>query len=221
MCIYCFKEIERRVSWSQFFYLNQGLCKTCLSQFIFLKHENSCKYCSKSKVQGLCQDCKRWRRLNSDLELNYSLIKYTEFVKQYLFDWKYGGDIVLFKGLIPLINPKKVIKKLELDNFKVIPIPVHSKREKERAFNQSSLIAGLFPYVDETRLVRVNNDKQSEKNKLERLNSENPFQVMKKGDESILLIDDIYTTGATLRHAAAKLKEAGYGRIVSFTLFRS
>lgn len=221
MCVYCFKNVDRTVTWSQFFHLKQALCQSCLSQFVFLNYESSCTHCSKSKVKSICSDCKRWKRLGSALERNYSLIAYTEFIKQYVFDWKYAGDIVLFKGLQSLIKPREVIKILKLDKFKVIPIPIHLERKNERAFNQSSLIASLFPYVDETILIRVNNEKQSERNKAERLNSENPFQVKKRGNVSILLIDDLYTTGTTLRHAAVKLKEAGYGRIVSFTLFRS
>ena len=221
MCVYCYKELNSLISWGQFISKKQALCESCIKQFVLLKNESSCKQCNKSGVKDVCHDCKKWRSINEALEANRSLIKYTDFVKQYLFEWKYKGDVELFKGLFPFIDSNIIMKKFKLNRVKVIPIPIHLQREKERAFNQSSLIASLFPNVDEKILIRINNEKQSEKNKKERLNSDNPFQVIKKGEGDILLVDDLYTTGSTLRHAASKLKEAGYGKVASFTLFRS
>src|SRR5699024_3859120 len=102
-----------------------------------------------------------------------------------------------------------------------IPIPLSKERLEERAFNQATLIGNLLGDVDESLLIRQNNDKQSKKTKQERINSSNPFKVTRKITENILLVDDIYTTGSTLRHAAKLLKENSAKEVKSFNLIRN
>ncbi|MBD5018204.1 comF operon protein ComFC, partial [Xanthomonas citri pv. citri] len=73
-------------------------------------------------------------------------------------------------------------------------------------------------------LIRLNNEKQSKKKKTERLLSECIFDTKNNSAEgmNIILIDDLYTTGATLHFAARCLLEKGKAASVSsFTLIRS
>ncbi|MCY8296804.1 amidophosphoribosyltransferase, partial [Bacillus inaquosorum] len=73
-------------------------------------------------------------------------------------------------------------------------------------------------------LIRLNNEKQSKKKKTERLLSERIFDTKNNSAEgmNIILIDDLYTTGATLNFAARCLLEKGKARsVASFTLIRS
>ena len=64
--------------------------------------------------------------------------------------------------------------------------------------------------------------KQSEKTRQERLQLKQPFKVKENVGvpKKVLLVDDVYTTGATIHLAAKVLKETGVEEVESLTLFR-
>ncbi|MCC9088380.1 ComF family protein [Bacillus pumilus] len=106
----------------------------------------------------------------------------------------------------------------------LIPIPLSKERLKERGFNQSVVLASLIGMPILQPLVKIHQSKQSKKSKNERLDQKGLFQL-KQSDatlqKDIVLIDDIYTTGATIYDAAKILKDAGAKSVSSFTLIRS
>src|SRR5699024_3484184 len=80
-----------------------------------------------------------------------------------------------------LIGSYKQEKLNFLDKtYKIIPIPLSKERLEERAFNQATLIGNLLGDVDESLLIRQNNNKQSKKTKQERINSYNHFKITRK-----------------------------------------
>lgn len=115
-------------------------------------------------------------------------------------------------------------------NFCMIPIPLSLKRLKWRGFNQSEeiakILAGYFemPFLQDA-LIRIKNTRpQIELPKEER--EENikgafacPLPEKIKG-RRIILFDDVYTTGATMREAAKTLKTNGTKQIVGLTVAR-
>ncbi len=111
----------------------------------------------------------------------------------------------------------------------IIPIPLSKKRERERGFNQSLLIAKQFGKifgadVRDDILVRVHNKKpQSEtENAAERKqNIIGVFAVRRKPPEKIILVDDVVTTGSTFREASRVLLESGVHSLVPIAAARS
>lgn len=112
----------------------------------------------------------------------------------------------------------------------IVPVPLHEKRLRERGFNQAELIARAFAALDASfvlcrdALVRIKNTESQTKmkNKEERIKNvhgcfavHNPEKI--KGG-NIILIDDIYTTGATLREARAALKKSGAREVLCLTV---
>ena len=117
------------------------------------------------------------------------------------------------------------IKKSKIDV--IIPIPLRRKRRPKRGQNQSEIVpkhlgklAGIR--VDTKAVVRIHNTKpQKELSHKERSkNLKHAFQVTKhcKKEKSVLLIDDIYTTGNTIDSVARVLKENGTHKVWFLTI---
>lgn len=224
-CIYCFKQIVSDLSWENIItgMKTSNLCFECTHSFIPL-NGLLCKKCSAETKSEICDDCLKWSKLynNEDvLTKNYAAFKYNEFTQNFVARWKYQGDFILIKGIKELITPyiKENLKHFD-ESFTILPIPLSKERLEERAFNQAFLLAELIGKSETAILIRKDNEKQSKKTKQERINTINPFKINKKITGKVLLVDDIYTTGTTLRHAASLLKQSGASEVNSFTFIR-
>lgn len=112
----------------------------------------------------------------------------------------------------------------------LVPVPLHPRKERERGFNQTRLIAGAFARVgaDGTAVVAalqrvVDTKTQTRLNRDERqANLENAFALAPghplTPGARIVLVDDIFTTGATLNACAAVLQRAGFENLDVATL---
>lgn len=116
------------------------------------------------------------------------------------------------------------------DSDIVIPVPLHKKRLNERGFNQSLLIAHYASQrlniplcIDGLQRVRWTRP-QIELTRDERLkNVKGAFATgagFKPEGKKIILVDDVYTTGATVNECAKVLKKGGAKEVVVFTLAR-
>jgi ComF family protein len=110
----------------------------------------------------------------------------------------------------------------------VIPVPVHSKRRRERGYNQSELIARSLsnklniPVILGTLVKRKNTPPQSSLAKDERYrNLEGAFHVKKPyliEGKRVLLVDDVITTGSTLEECGKVLLQAGAVCVDAFVI---
>jgi ComF family protein len=109
----------------------------------------------------------------------------------------------------------------------IVPVPLHPKRLKQRGFNQALLLTKAFPQVPLGReaVVRLRHTiPQVELRPKERRDNVKgaftvPDPALVKG-KNILLIDDVYTTGATVRECAKVLRRAGARRVDVLTVAR-
>lgn len=133
-----------------------------------------------------------------------------------LYELKYQGNQEVGLMLGEWFNGHfdKYLRIAEIDA--IIPVPIHSKKIKKRGFNQSEVIAkGMISYTESIELlshilIRTKNiNSQTKKGKVERwLNVDDLYEVVDaealKG-KTVLLLDDVITTGATITMAAEVL----------------
>jgi len=94
------------------------------------------------------------------------------------------------------------------------------ERLQERGFNQAEVLAAFLPIENRSLLTRIHSEKQSKMTRSERISTKNPFEIVGHINKKVILVDDIYTTGRTLRHAATLLKEHGCPQVYAYTLIR-
>lgn len=187
------------------------ICEFCEQQFEKIS-ENHCISCCKSDINGICDDCKQWKA--KGIFINHQAIfKYNSAMQEFFSQYKFTGDYRLHKIF------QHHFMKFD-KTWTVVPIPLSQKRYQERGFNQ---VSAFLTYTKFTNLLmKADSVKQSSLSRSERLNSKNTFAVKENVQipPKIMLIDDIYTTGATLIHASEALKNAGAKDIRTFSLCR-
>lgn len=116
------------------------------------------------------------------------------------------------------------------DSVLLIPIPISKKRRRERGYNQCELIVDEILKLDQENrfltdynlLARVKHiERQTLKGRKERIeNTKNIFEVNKKGygNIKIILVDDVITTGSTVKEARETLLLAGHGNVQTIAI---
>ncbi len=220
------------ISWSTFFTKREEklLCSTCQEQLEEITGKR-CDICSRSLesidaqyvVGARCSDCVRWE---SDSEWqgylagNLSIYLYNDFLKEIISQYKFRGDYLLAKVFAQKL--KTSIRMLHADYL--VPIPLSTERQFERGFNQAEALLREAGLHSTHLLQRTHGEKQSKKSREDRIHLPQIFQLTDSfviSGKRILLIDDIYTTGSTLRHAAKLLRKAGADYVFALTLARS
>jgi len=117
-------------------------------------------------------------------------------------------------------------------DYHIVPIPLHKNKEWKRGFNQAAIIGGHIsthlhiPTITKN-LVRIKDTSAQADQKdytLREKNIEGAFHITRPHEfknKHILLVDDVTTSGATLREAARVLKSAGAKKIVAAVVARA
>ncbi|MHA6252372.1 ComF family protein [Oceanobacillus sp. CAU 1775] len=224
-CLWCNEANQTEIDWSNFIYprtTTTTLCDSCSDNLQFLKG-NRCRKCSRETKLYICYDCKWWEQgsAGDPLDSNFSVFHYNDFMQEMIARWKYRGDYILVDAFKPYVEKEfmKIYKRV-LREALITPIPLSNERLKERAFNQAEALANIMPGKKIQLLNRKHAEKQSKLTREERIQAENPFTLHQTINKPVILVDDIYTTGTTLRRAAQVLKESGCPAVYSFTLIR-
>ena len=218
-CIACGKE-------------NEWICKDCFS-YIFIQNEHVCGICEKVNTPDgrTCQKCKKKSALSAFLvatSYNNSFISHAV----HLYKYRFIPDLHIQLGNLII----KALQKTDIPLADIIiPVPLHSKRLRWRGFNQSELLAkhislNLLPQteieLDEKVLIRKKYTPPQMKisnYQHRKQNIQGAFcltDAEKIKNKTILLIDDIATTGSTIFECAQVLKNSGAKEIYAAVIAR-
>lgn len=192
------------------------------------------KKCINCQKEGdfLCLKCFKKIPINKNSPIRFKNKKYkldeliivsyyqNPILKNVIYRYKYDFIQNLSSSLVSLIKIKAPFLKTN-KNAILIPVPIHKKRLKWRNFNQSAILAqklsqDLNLLILENLIIRKKYTipQAKLKNTKERKNNlKNVFVTNKEIDKNliknktVILIDDIYTTGATMQECAKIIKK--------------
>ena len=158
----------------------------------------------------------------------WSACLYNEPAQKLLHAFKYNSKTSLRKTFVPLMIDFIDRYSLPLKQFDLItPIPLHPVKLRERGYNQSALLSlrlsrhyGIL-HTENLLIRQKETQTQTELGAKQRwTNMEGAFKIKNSTDvagKNVVLIDDLYTTGATLHNAAQALRTAGAARVCVLT----
>ena len=208
--------------------LGENFCDVCAQAVEPVPHPQ-CAHCGRPQpvLTAVCAHCRR--HPTDPLCLTRSAALYTSPLRQAIHALKYEAQ----PELAPLLARYLIAayanapwSNLAQDITAVVPVPLHPQRMEERGYNQSELLAESFCAVVQlplqvTWLERIRETRQQVGlGPGERYaNVAGAFcATADVAGQQLLLIDDVYTTGATLRACAAAALAAGATAVYGLTL---
>lgn len=178
-CLFCDQIIQQPSSFTQFLF---GIASV---------------YC--------CKKCEEQIEYTSD---SHAIYFYNSFMQDVLHQFKFLKDIRVADFFAKAL--KKKVRGMEYDL--IIPIPMHVEMEKKRTFSPVEVVLQQAKLPFQSVLEKTTMSQQSKKTYEQRINSSSLFKSLPQVDvtqQKILLIDDLITTGTTIKHAKTILLELG------------
>lgn len=205
--------------------MGEGVCKKCRSKIVYIR-EPFCMKCGKqlsNDEQEYCGDCGKKQHLYVQ---GTALYDYGSMADS-LFRFKYAGRMEYAKFYGRELYREKAFWLSMISPDALVPVPIHHSRKRSRGYNQAELIARELSKCSgiplNTRLIQRKGRTSPLKNlnQLEReKNLKRAFKIYKNDVKlsTIVIIDDIYTTGSTIDAMTKILHEAGIAKVYFMTL---
>lgn len=210
-CIFCGDVMD--------FHTDICACEGCVSELPYIQPAE-CYVCGRPLdalyTDEVCGGCLYY---GQHFDANVSCYVYSDAARDCVLDFKFNKRID-YASTMSKIMVARILQKYGDTPFDmVVPVPLSKERLKTRGYNQSALLAKRIaaelqlPYVPDVLIKKVDTFKQSLTSAQERRNNiSGAFGVSSAADvknKTVLLIDDILTTGATLNECAKTLKQSG------------
>ncbi|NJP37049.1 ComF family protein [Alkalicoccus luteus] len=211
-CLLCSETIYPAGDWYSLLQTKlPSLCSACTAKLAPISQTSCCTICGHPDSKPRCAACQ------PEDFMQRSLYPYNDDVKDVLARYKYRGDAAL--AALFQLPMQRLLRRLPKADA-VVPVPLHADRLFERGFNQAELVVRRPKLLLARRTLSA---KQSKSTPVEReANLREAFHVT--GNVTgmrITLVDDIYTTGATMRACKDVLMQAGAVSVCGITVARS
>lgn len=202
------------------------LCSDCFKKLNFIT-EPSCQKCGAPfPYEGMTGSdcfCMRCRNENILWQKGKAAFVYNEGIKQLILPLKYADQHNAVRFFVN--SMKKYADSLITEADFIVPVPLHKKRLQQRKYNQSALLAWQLgkeakKIVLPMAINKIKNtpplghfNKQDRQNILKNVFNINPKFKNMMQDKTVLLIDDVMTTGSTLNACSHILLDSGVKQI--------
>jgi len=206
-------------------YIGVYICTSCLEKLKPVQLD-TCIYCQKPSLFGLTHsNCIKDYNIDGILAIYH----YNPILKKIIKNMKYRLAMQVWKDFNKSIEPH-LIMKLGFYNrlsahFVLQPIPLTKNKCNERGFNQAQTICTFFnmflnfPIVNLLTREKQTFSQAQIKTKRDRyLNIKGKFISIKTPPDNIILVDDVVTSGSTIREATKVLKIAGTKKVYVLAL---
>lgn len=201
---------------------NTLICEPCRKKIRYVR-EPVCFRCGTPLKDPAREYCRRCEKRMPPFEQNISWAEYaSKYIRRMLTQVKYHGNCQLLDFPCADFAEREKERMLSWGAEALIPVPVHKSRYRMRGYNQAEEIADRMAEVlklpvDASYLLRVKKTEAQKKlSDAEReMNLMHVFGVsdLHKKYETVILVDDIYTTGSTLSACTRVLKASGIRKV--------
>lgn len=213
VCVICGRKINENQTYT---------CEKCTNILKYSKNERICKNLIKN-----CIDIEEHSiYVNTYADLLISLFLYKGMIRNKILDFKFNNKPYIAKMFGKLLADYILDLKVKIDV--IIPVPIHIKRYLDRGYNQSELLSkeiskNINIYHATNILKKVKNTVAQStlsmsKRKANVIGTYKIINEEKIKDKVILLVDDVYTTGATAGECSKLLKENGASSVIVATI---
>lgn len=202
------------------------ICPHCYNRVPFVRPP-VCLKCGTHLSDAGVQYCEKCSRHQGDFARNVALMDYSaEAAARMIWDLKYHNKKEYADFLALEMGRRFGARIMEWRCEAIVPVPVHASKKRMRGYNQTAVLAKrlgalLDIPVDEQALVRVKKTAPQKNLDAEgrRRNLRTAFAAGKTAARyrTVLLLDDIYTTGATMQVCSRVLLDAGVQRLYGIT----
>jgi len=181
----------------------------------------------------LCSNCMSKLPITTEKQHgHFSPFIYEEPIRSMILKLKYASNGFIAKALAPYLaavylrHIQPTLKTAPI----IIPVPLHQSRLRERGYNQSEIIANeLASYIqlpmfnnvltrNRKTIIQKDMDATARAKNLHGAFAVIPDQIPKIKNQNVLLVDDVYTTGATSQECASVLRANGARNVTILTL---
>ncbi len=209
------------------------LCADCWQELMGVVGGDYCRCCGReispfALIEYRCGNC---RQLQTDIEALARTGLYDGPLRNIILSYKNGNsELAKYLGKFARAALQSAHFRKEIDIF--VPVPLHWSRKLSRGYNQSELLAGILtkeyprklrPKIskDLVRIRRTPSQPTMATDSQRAANVAGAFAVRpghKLTGKTVCLVDDVRTSGATLRECAKTLKNEKVGKIYAFVI---
>lgn len=222
-CEMCGKEVERP---------GRYVCSACVERLPFVPVTGCCRQCGRDAegltTEFLCEEC---RQSHPHFDRVASVMRFTGELREMVNAFKFRNHYWLSADFVDWLEALVKVRFKVGDIDIIVPMPITLRRRLDRGFNQCDYLGRLLArrlgkrYAPRA-LKRINSpERQGGLSESERRENVIGTFAVRQSDmirnKTVLVVDDIMTTGSTLSECAAELKRHGAERVWAVTLART
>lgn len=216
-CLLCHEDVQQ----------HPAICSHCYDQLPWLT--SCCSVCSIALPEGVSGPCGECQSSSRAYLKVHALFEYAQPLDSLITKMKFGQQLGAARLLGELMSDYFKHQSIDLSGFAVLPVPLHKQRLRERGYNQSLEVARplakawQLPLLSSAVLRQQPTRAQSGLSAKARVrNLKGAFTVSEQAlPASVLIVDDVITTGATINELSKTLAKAGVEKIEIATIARA